>query len=172
MHSLLRLTRFGYLAALAVVVFVLASARDTGAQQPQGVAAFRVHQHLIGGTLLTSPGMPGPMAIQPVFNSAVSFSFIQFQGGVPPSQVFGGVGGFGGAGGIGGIGGGIGGIGGGIGGIGGGGFNFGGGGGFNIGGGFGGGIGGFAGGKGGGLGGGFGGGFGGGIGGFSGVKGL
>jgi hypothetical protein len=32
MHSLLRLTRFGYIAALAVVVFVLASARDTGAQ--------------------------------------------------------------------------------------------------------------------------------------------
>jgi len=33
MRSILRLTRFGYLTALAVVVLVLASARDSGAQQ-------------------------------------------------------------------------------------------------------------------------------------------
>ncbi|HZY87416.1 MAG TPA: hypothetical protein VFE78_21445 [Gemmataceae bacterium] len=149
MNSILRLTRIGYLAALTVVVFVLASARHSDAQSIVPLRRNNVitQQSLLsgfgGGIVTVGTGMPGPMAIQPVVNNSSTISFgLQVSGGIGGgSQVFGGVSGFGG--GQGGFGGGqIGGFGGGIQG------------------GFGGGqIGGFGGGK-------------GGIGGFSGMRGL
>ena len=184
MRSILRLTRLGYLAALTVLVVVLASARDSGAQtgtsQATNIVPLRTGVFVtpVPGqpglfTTTVGPGMPPPMNIAPVINNMTFTTgvsgfpqFLGFSGG------FGGGGAFGFGGGAFGQGGGqFNGFGGGFQGFGGGGFggNFGGG--FQ---GFGGGFGGnFQGGFGGALGAfgqggkiGFGGGFGGGIGGF------
>ena len=182
MRSLIRLTRFGYLAALAAAVLALASARD-GTAQPNvipirtNIVGPRITGNVTAAFIGFTPisigaGMPTPMTPLAVFNNVPSIGFpsagrpiaplptpilVGFGGGV---GVSGGAGGFGGnfGGGFGGVGGNF---GGGIAGFGGGGGNFGGGvGGFGgFGGTFGGGIGGFGGG---------GGNFGGGIGGFAG----
>jgi hypothetical protein len=198
MHSLVRLTRFGYLAALAVIVFALASARNTVAQPTiipirTNIASPRLSNQLTATFIGITPvsvgaGMPVPMSPLSVFNQVPSVGFPSAGRiiAVPPSSglfgIGGGIGGGGGVGGFGGFGGGQGGFGGGLGGNFGGGLggNFGGGaggiGGFGgtFGGNFGGGIGGIGGNFGGGIGGfaGKGGGIGGGIGGFSGAKGL